>query len=196
MNVGKVDNSVSFRWYALRVRSNFERTVATMVHHKGFEEFLPLYRSSHRWSDRNKTVESPLFPGYIFCRMDPAVRLPILTVPGALYFVGVGKVPVPIDDVEIAAIQKAVLSGLPAEPWEYLNVGQVVRLHAGPLAGLDGILIENRERYRFVVSISLLQRSVAVQVDSSWVTPLGPDRRPLPMPVPWARQSAPENTPQ
>ena len=186
MNVDKLDNSDSLGWYALRVRSNYERTVAAVVQHKGFEEFLPLYRSSHRWSDRVKSVESPLFPGYVFCRLDVSLRLPILKIPGALHFIGIGKVPVPIDDSEIAAIQKAVRSGLPAQPWAYLNVGQLVRLDDGPLAGLEGILIHTREQCRVVVSVDLLQRSVAVEVDRSWVTPLGSDRRPLPISVPWA----------
>jgi transcription antitermination factor NusG len=186
MSIEEIADSVSVRWFALRVKSNFEKTVAAVVHHKGFEEFLPLYRSSHRWSDRLKSVDSPLFPGYIFCRIDPNLRLPILTIPGALHFIGIGKAPVPIDDSEIRAIQNAVRSGLPAEPCEYLNVGQLVRLDDGPLAGLEGILTETRERCRVVVSIGLLQRSVAVEVERSWVTPLGPDRRPLAVPVPWA----------
>ena len=193
MNVDQSDNSGSLRWLALRVRSNFEKTVSTMIQHKGFEEFLPVYRSSHRWSDRLKSVELPLFPGYIFCRIDPNLRLPILTIPGALHFIGIGKEPVPIDDAEIEAIQRAVRSGLPAEPWKYLNVGQLVRLDDGPLAGVEGILTETRERFRVIVSISLLQRSVAVEVDRNWVTPLGPDRRPLPIPVPWATVKATPN---
>ena len=157
------------------------------MRNKGFEEFLPLYKSCHRWTDRFKSVESPLFPGYIFCRIDPNFRLPILTIPGALQFIGIGKVPVPIEDSEIAAVQNAVCSGLPAQPWEYLDVGQLVRLDDGPLAGLEGILIETRKQYRVLVSVSLLQRSVAVEIERNWVTPLGADRRPLVIPVPWAK---------
>ena len=187
MSTAKLENSLALRWLALRVKSNCEKAVATAVQLKGFEEFLPLYRSSHRWSDRLKSIDAPLFPGYVFCHIDPDVRLPILTIPGALHFVGIGKVPVPVEDSEIAAIQKAVTSGLPAEPWEYLTVGQMVRLEAGPLAGLEGILIETRDRCRVVVSVGLLQRSVAVQVERSWVTPLGPNGRPLVPPVPWAK---------
>jgi transcription antitermination factor NusG len=186
MNVDKFDNSGSPCWFALRVKSNFEKTVAAVVRHKGFEEFLPLYRSRHQWSDRLQSVESPLFPGYIFCRINPNFRLPILVIPGVLHFIGIGKVPVPIDDSEIAAIQKAVRSGLPTEPWEYMNVGQLVRLDYGPLAGLEGVLIEARKQFRIVVSVSLLQRSVAVEIERNWVTPLGPDRQPLTFSVPWA----------
>jgi transcription antitermination factor NusG len=186
MNVENYDNNGSSQWFALRVKSNCEKTVATVVRHKGFEEFLPFYQSCHRWSDRLKSVELPLFPGYIFCRIDPNFRLPILTIPGALHFIGIGKVPVPIDDSEIAAIQRAVRSGLPAEPWEHLEVGQLVRLDEGPLAGLEGILVETRKQYRVVVSVSLLKRAVAVEIERNWVTPLGADRRPLSISVPWA----------
>ena len=195
MNADISDNVGSRQWFALRVKSNCEKTVATLVRNKGFEEFLPLYKSCHRWSDRLKSAESPLFPGYTFCRIDPNFRLPILTIPGALHFIGIGKVPVPIEDSEIAAIQKAVRSGLPAEPWAYLKVGQLVRLDDGPLAGLEGILIETRKQYRVVVSVSLLQRSVAVEIERNWVTPLGADRRPLSIPVPWATVPLIKNQP-
>lgn len=156
-------------WFAVRVKSRCERTVAAMVAGKGFEEFLPFYQCRRRWSDRVKLVEFPLFPGYIFCRLNPQHRLPILTVPGVLNFVGVGKVPVPIDEAEIAAIQNAVKSGLPVEPWPFLEVGQRVRLEDGPLAGVEGIIAGHSKHDRIVVSISLLRRSVAVTIESRWV---------------------------
>jgi len=186
MSVDNFHSTDSRHWFALRVKSNCETVVAAGVRHRGLEEFLPMYTSCHRWSDRLKSVTLPLFPGYIFCRIDPNFRLPVLTVPGALHFVGIGKVPIPIDGSEIAAIQNAVGSGLPAEPWAYLSVGQLVRLDQGPLAGLEGILVETRKQHRIVVSVSLLQRSVAVEIERNWVTPLGTDRRPLAIPVPWA----------
>ena len=169
------------RWFALRVKSNCENVVAAGVGHKGFESFLPLYRRYHRWSDRSKAVDLPLFPGYVFCRLDPRVRLAVLTVPGALHFVGIGKVPMPIDDAEVAAIERTVRSGLAAEPWEYLEVGQLVRLEHGPLKGVEGILVESRKQCRVVVSVTLLKRSVAVEIERNWITPLGADRQPLPL---------------
>ena len=178
MNFDEIRDGGFCSWFALRVKSRSEKIVSTIARNKGFEEFLPLYRCCHRWSDRNKSVELPLFPGYVFCRLDPRYRLPILTIPGALHFVGIGKVPVPIDDAEIAAIQTAVRSGLTTEPWPYLNVGQTVRLEEGPLAGLEGILVEARKKQRIVVSVSLLQRSVAVEIEREWVTPVGPNGRP------------------
>ncbi len=159
------------QWFALRVKSRCEKVVAAGVHHKGFEEFLPLYRHCHRWSDRFKSVEVPLFQGYVFCRLSPECRLPLLTIPGALHFVGIGKTPIPIDDTEIATIQTAVRADLRTEPWPFLDVGQRVRLEKGPLAGLEGFLIQSRKQHRMVVSVTVLRRSVAVEIEQQWVRP-------------------------
>ena len=162
----------SENWYALRVKSRCEKIVSTMAQNRGFQGFLPVYESRRRWSDRVKSVEFPLFPGYLFCRLNPQNRLPLLTIPGALHFVGIGRVPAPIDDAEIAAIQSAVRSGLWTEPWPFLEVGQRVRLEDGPLAGLEGILTATAKQHRFVVSVSLLKRSVAVTIERHWAKPL------------------------
>ena len=97
------------RWYALRVKTGQEKIAAIMARNKGFEEFLPLHASRRRWSDRIKAIEVPLFPGYLFCRLDAEKRLPLLTMPGVMYFVGIGKIPAPIEDVEIEAIQRALV---------------------------------------------------------------------------------------
>jgi len=177
MKIEEIENAASQSWFALRVKSRSERVVATIAGNKGYEEFLPVYHSRRRWSDRTKSIELPLFPGYVFCRLDPNHRLPLLTIPGALHFVGIGKVPVPIDDAEIASIQAAVHSGLTIEPWSYLEVGQTVRLDHGPLAGLEGMLVEVRKQHRLVVSVTLLQRAVAVEIEREWVTPVGAGKR-------------------
>ena len=167
-----IRNSIQQSWFALRVKSRTEKVVSTIARNKGFEEFLPLYQSRRRWSDRFKSVEMPLFPGYVFCRLNPEFRLPLLTIPGVMSFVGIGKVPVPIDETEIAAIQAAVGAGLSAEPYPFLEVGQRVRLAEGPLTGLEGLLVEVRKQQRLVVSVSMLKRSVAVEIDRQWVRPL------------------------
>jgi len=91
MDVDDLPSTNQRQWFALRVKSNCETVVAASVRHKGLEEFLPMYTSCHRWSDRLKSVKLPLFPGYIFCRINPKFRLPVLTVPGALQFFGIGK---------------------------------------------------------------------------------------------------------
>jgi len=131
MSIEKPFESIAEQWFALRVKSRSEKVVSTIARNKGFEEFLPVYECRQRWSDRLKSVEFPLFPGYVFCRLDPRHRLPLLTIPGVLQFVGIGKTPVPIDDEEIIAIQSAVKSGLSSEPWPFLEAGQRVRLRMG-----------------------------------------------------------------
>jgi transcription antitermination factor NusG len=174
MTVENSPNAGPRHWFALRVASRAEKHVAAAIRNKGFEEFLPLYRVRNRWSDRIKSLELPLFPGYIFCRLDDRSRLPILTIPGALDFVGIGKVPAPIDDAEIAVIQTAMRSGLPTEPFAFLETGQRVRLEQGPLAGLEGILLELRNQCRVVVSIPLIRGSLGVEVQRSWAAPIVP----------------------
>jgi transcription antitermination factor NusG len=163
-------------WFAIRVKSNFEKKVATGLRNKGLEEFLPLYESRKRLSDRYKTVELPLFPGYLFCRLDLDHRLPLLTTVGFLYIVSAGNKPVPVDEDEIAAVQFVVRSGVPAMPWPSLAVGQRVRLDGGPLCGLEGAVTQLGMRDRICVSVTLLQRGVSVEVDREWIRPLDPAR--------------------
>jgi transcription antitermination factor NusG len=176
-------------WYALQVCHKYESVVSSILRNKGYPEFLPLYRARRRWSDRIAEIDLPLFPGYLFCRFDAGDRrVPIVTTPGVVRIVGIGRTPVPVDDAEIAAIQAIVASGVAAEPWPYLRAGHRVRIRHGSLAGVEGILIEARSRHRLVVSVALLQRSVAVEIDSASVVPVGP--RPA-APDPTAPRSAP-----
>jgi transcription antitermination factor NusG len=140
---------------------------------KGYEEFLPLYRSSRRWSDRVKQLDMPLFPGYMFCRFDPHDRLvPVLTTPGVIGILGAGKVPIPVDEEEIEAVRSIINSGLAAQPWPFLAVGSRIYIEDGPLSGLEGIITNADTVDRLVVSVSLLQRSVAVQIDRDWARPV------------------------
>jgi transcription antitermination factor NusG len=161
-------------WFAIRVKSNFEKKVAAGLRHRGLEEFLPLYQSRRRLSDRYKTIDLPLFPGYLFCRLDLDRRQSLMTTPGFLYIVSVGNKPVPVDEGEIAAVQFVVRSGLPAMPWPSLAVGQRVRLESGPLCGLEGVVIQEGMRDRICVSVTLLHRGVSVEVDRDWIRPLSP----------------------
>src|ERR1700691_1581156 len=162
-------------WYALRVRPNYEKPVAAALRGKGFQEFLPLIRSKRQWSDRVKIMDLPLFPGYLFCRLNLEERLPLLTTPGFLYLVGVGKNPEPVDETEIAGIQAVLRSGLTVTPWPNLVVGQKVRLKHGPLRGLEGVLTRIANRHRIYVSVTLLKRSISVEVDPEWVLPVSAD---------------------
>ncbi len=159
-------------WYALQVRSRHERVVAEYLSGLDYEWFLPVCKDRKRWSDRIKQVELPLFPGYLFCRFDAQYRLPILKTPGVVQIVGYNRQPVPVDEAEIAAIQTLVFSGVPNQPCSFVEIGDRVKIGSGPLRGLEGILVESRGRHKFVLSVSLLQRSVAVEIDSMSVTPI------------------------
>jgi transcription antitermination factor NusG len=161
---------VSYPWFALQIRMRHESNVADHLQGKGYEWFLPLYKARRRWSDRVKEVSSPLFPGYLFCRFNPHDRLPILKTPGVTQIVGYNHVPVPVDEQEIEAIRRLIASGLPNFPCAFLQVGSKVRIEAGALRGLEGILTELKGKRRLVLSITLLQRSVAVEIDSDAVS--------------------------
>jgi transcription antitermination factor NusG len=154
------------QWFALRVKSRCEKVATVAVQSKGYEAFLPLQVRKQRWSDRVKAVELPLFPGYIFCRADVERRLPLLTIPGVLHFVGNSRAPLPIDDREIVALEFA--AKVPMDPCDFLESGKRVRLDRGPLAGMEGFLVEGQEP-RMVVSITALKRSAAVGIERPWV---------------------------
>jgi transcription antitermination factor NusG len=162
----------NFPWYALWVRSRHEKSVAELLTGKGFETFLPMLKSRRRWSDRMQEVELPLIPGYVFCRFDAARRLPILTTPGIVQIVSTGKTPQPADESEMAALITAVRSGVHLQLWPFLKTGQRVLIEEGPLRSVEGVLITTRGADQLILSISLLQRSVAVTVDRRWVKPI------------------------
>ena len=156
-------------WFGLHTRSNQEKTTATVLSHKGYEHYLPTYKSKKRWSDRVVEKDRPLFPGYVFCRFDPKVRLPILTTPGVISVVGFGNDPAPIDSAEIEAVQAVISSGLHAEPCAFLREGQRIRVTQGSLSGLEGLLVRKKSEWRMVVSVAMLQRSISVEIDREWI---------------------------
>jgi transcription antitermination factor NusG len=178
------------RWFAVRTASGREKSVATQLQAKGLEEFLPVYRTRRRYSDRTKELELPLFPGYIFCRFDFNNRLPVLIVPGVQMIVGFGKIPTPVPDDEIAALKRVVASGAAHPHDQYLTVGERVRVKEGSLAGVEGILVDVKNSWRIVLSVELLQRSVSVELDRAAIEPV-PARRGLPASSP-ARAAAPQ----
>jgi transcription antitermination factor NusG len=159
-------------WYAVRVRSNFERNVSTVLEHKGVEQFLPTYRSRRIWADRVKTLDLPLFPGYVFCRIPMNERNLVVTIDGVVGLVGAGRQPIAVSDAEIESIRTVAQSQLPAEPWPFMKIGETVRISHGSLAGIEGILIRVKNTWRLVVSVTLLERSVAVEIDAAYVSPV------------------------
>ena len=156
-------------WFALSVAPRHEKKVSRQLEQKGYETFLPLYRRPHQYGRRAREFQLPLFPGYLFCRTDPRERLPVLTTPGVLQFLGAGKTATPIADDEIDAIQIAARVGLHMEPHSYWEKGEKVRIARGPLTGLEGMVVDSNKPLRLVLSITLIQRSVLVEIDTDCV---------------------------
>lgn len=159
-------------WFALYVRAHFERAVEQSLRGKGYEAFSPFYHAIRKRGGRNKPLDLPLFPGYVFCSFNPLKRLPILMTPGLVNIVGSGNVPEPLDVGEIRSIQKAAYSGQSVQPWPFLQQGQKIRIEAGPLTGAEGTLLRIKNQLRLVVSVTLLQRSIAIELDQQVVRPL------------------------
>jgi len=159
-------------WFALQVRTRKEGSVADQLIDHGFETFLPKYKVVRRWSDRVKELEQPLFPGYLFCRFDLDRRRPLLTTPGVIQIVSIGRTPAVVDQTEVEGIRSALQSGLAVQPWPCLEEGERVRVTHGNLRTLEGILVCFKGRHRVVLSVTMLQRAVALEVDLAWVTPL------------------------
>ena len=168
------------QWYALRVRARFEKQASELLKLKGYQTFLPVSVGKRRWTDRIRQVEWALFPGYVFCRMAELSPGPALTTPGVMHFVGFGSTPAPVDDAEIAAIERIVGAGAAGNPWPYLKVGETVEIISGPLSGLTGFLLEIKGDRKLVVGVSLLQRSLAVELDPSWLIATPRFRKPAP----------------
>jgi transcription antitermination factor NusG len=159
-------------WYALTAKPQHEKTAVRALAAAGLEGFLPLYRSRRHWSDRIKEIEAPLFPGYLFCRFSLVERFRVLLTPGVVAIVGFGGRPAAVSEEEISAVQRMMASGLRLGPWPYLRTGQRVVIERGPLSGLEGLLVRSKDFWRVVVSVNLLQRSVAVEIDRAVISPV------------------------
>ncbi|MGA2879232.1 MAG: UpxY family transcription antiterminator [Bryobacteraceae bacterium] len=156
-------------WFALRVKSNHEKAVCSSLAVKGFEVFLPICRTRNRWADRFKLVETPLFGGYVFSRLDRTRPNAILSTPGVLQIVGTGRHPEPVLEGEISAIRRAVDANFQLRECDFFMKGQRATVMSGALAGLEGTVVSLKQQSRLVLSISLLQRSVALEIDESLV---------------------------
>jgi transcription antitermination factor NusG len=162
----------SLEWYAIQVASKKEKLVASVLAEKGYECFLPVYPKRSMWSDRVKVTSVPLFAGYVFSRFDVKVRLPILVTPNVHAVIGTGKIPTAIAEEDINAIRAAIQSGFPIEPYDCLHEGDKVRVTKGPLTGIEGSFIQYRGSSRLILSVPLIQRSVAVEIDRIFVEPV------------------------
>ena len=156
-------------WLALSTKPKHEKLASTILRNKGCQEFLPLYRSRNRWSDRVKEVELPLFPGYLFCRPQSIPHSQVLATPGVRGFVSLGSGPARIPEEEINSVRKLACSGIPLGPHPFVEVGDKVRITRGALRDVEGVVLESKDACRLVVSINLLQRSVAVTIDRDFL---------------------------
>jgi transcription antitermination factor NusG len=156
-----------YRWYAVYTCANHEKRVVDQLAPRAIEHFLPLYESVRRWKDRRVKLQLPLFPGYVFARIWLGERLKVLQVPGVVRLVGFAGGPAALPDREIEALRASLGARLRAEPHPYITVGRRVRVTRGPFAGVEGILIRKKNVLRVVVSLDLIARSAALEVDAA-----------------------------
>jgi transcription antitermination factor NusG len=158
------ENSTSLPWYAVYVKYRHEKQVASVLVGKGYDSFVPTYRSAHA---SGKKFDVPLFPGYVFSRFERLKTVPILSTLGVFSIVGNGDGPEHIPEMEVAAIKDMLATGLSPQPWPFFAPGQSIYIAEGPLQGVTGVVSrETRDRW-LVVSVQLLHRSVAVKLDRS-----------------------------
>jgi len=166
--VSELTELSSIPWFAVQVRARQEWRLKDALSNKGYEIFLPTRSGAANTRHRQPV----LFPGYLFCRVDPRLRLPILTTPGVIGFAGTGRIPTAVPEGEIDRIRMVVSSGFERESKPLVTAGERVRVTVGALRGLEGILVQEKSAWRVVIAVTLLQRSVAVDVDRDWVEPL------------------------
>jgi transcription antitermination factor NusG len=162
------------RWYAVYTRSRHEKIVQQELQRKAIETFLPLREILSQWKDRKQRIQVPLFSGYVFVHVPiQERRLDIVKVPGVVRIIGFDNRPEPIPDKEIEAVQTFLATTIKYDPYPYLNVGQRVEVRRGPLKDLEGILIKKKNKFKFILSVHLIQQSVALEIDASDVEPRG-----------------------
>lgn len=159
-------------WFAVYTTSRHEKRVAHHMIQRRVEHFLPVYRVQHKWKDGSRvTLDLPLFPGYVFVRIDPRDRGGVLEVPGVVSIIGTASRPAPLPDQEVEAL-RAGLDPMSVEPHPLLTTGQRVRIKQGALSGLEGIVLRRKSGCRVVLTLDLLMQSIAIEVDGDDVEPL------------------------
>ena len=156
-------------WFALQTRPKNERKVECLLKQKGYDCFTPVYRSKRKWSDRIVEIDFPLFPGYVFCRFNSSALGKAVSTQGVTRVVGFGGTPAEVAREEIEALQLLTRTDFLREPWKYIPNGTLVLVETGPLAGIQGIISTDENKKQLVISVTLLQRSVAIQLDEDTV---------------------------
>jgi transcription antitermination factor NusG len=163
-------STAGHQWFALVVKPRFDKAVARALEAKGYETLMPVYKKYHQYGRHSKHFDLPLFPGYVCCRFHFQTRMPVLATPGVIRVAGGGGIATPISENEIHSLQAAIRSHLSVQPFPFLNVGQKVRINSGVLAGVEGIFLGSKPQLRLVLSITLLQRSVLLEIDGDLVS--------------------------
>jgi transcription antitermination factor NusG len=164
-------------WFALQTKPKNERKVERLLELKGYECFAPTYRLKRKWSDRTVQIDFPLFPGYVFCRFSSSTLGKAISTQGVIRIVGFGGEPAEVAAEEIEALQLLAQSNILREPWRYLPDGTLALVESGPLAGVQGIICASENRRQLVISVTMLQRSVAIQLDENTVISVVTDFR-------------------
>jgi transcription antitermination factor NusG len=169
-------HAIDTSWFAVWTRSRQEKVAAAMLEALGVPHFLPLRSEVHRWSDRKQTVTIPLFSGYLFVRLNPNKdsRLRVLNLPGIAGLVGSQAGPLPIPDYEIENIRTVIAQKMQYSTYPEIPIGNRVRVVRGSLAGIEGTLLRTQTDSKLVLSIELIQQSIAVSIHASDVEPIGP----------------------
>jgi transcription antitermination factor NusG len=160
------------RWYAAYTCAQHEKRVAAELGVREVEHFLPLYSSVRRWKDRRMKLDLPLFPGYVFVRLALRDRLRVVQIPSVVRLVGFNGLPAALPDEEMQILRACLCQALRAEPHPFLTLGRRVRITGGPFAGLEGVLKRKKNDLRVIVSLELIQRSMAVDIDAADVAPV------------------------
>ena len=160
------------RWYALHTRSRHEKVAHDQLCAKGIQNLLPLWRKRSVWKDRIKMIDVPLFSGYIFGHFPLKQKLDVLQTVGVVRIVGLNSQPFPVPDEQIEAVQTMIEQHLRYDPHPFLQEGMRVRVKRGVLRGAEGILLTKKQHYRLIISVDLIQKSVAVDIDSADVEPI------------------------
>ncbi len=164
---------MSARWYAVTTYPRHEKVVAEQLQSREIESFLPLATTPSRWKDRTVLIDRPIFPGYVFTRIDLRDRQHVLSIPSVVKMLSFNGAAAPIEDAEIGAVRLCLQCGTDPKPHPFLQAGEKVRVKSGALSGLEGLVTRHKNQYRIVVSIALINQSVAVEIDADMLEPIG-----------------------
>lgn len=174
-------NEIQSSWYAVQTLPLHEKAVVEHLQNENIDCLVPLTVRIHKWSDRNRSVSLPVFPGYAFVRLNNYryERVRVLRRPSVVRFVGNSQGAIPLEDYEIEHIRQLMENRVHCEPHPYLHAGQKVRIRNGALRGVEGTLLSETGKDSLVLSVSLIQRSLSIRIEGSRDARSAPTKRAL-----------------